>query len=132
MRYTIGTKVVDKEKNGLRYADGIYAFGKFGLPYISSVEKLGKEDTYIYVIDTTEDAENFVRYLSRLYRMEFRSRAKKAGVSVDNYKFYLVRFDTPVFKSVKIEKSIDPKENKDKCVNVDLKNVHLCKICATV
>ena len=101
-KYTVGSRILNKKGEPV---EGIYVFGKYGLPYICSnlKEKLEPEDS-IYVFDDTETAQNYIRYLARRYRYEFRSRAKKMGVNAGEFRFYLIKLADKMFDDVVIGK----------------------------
>lgn len=132
MRYTIGSKVAQRTEKGsaepYKIVEGIYVFGEYGLPFLcSDIDKIKEKGHRLYCINTLEDAENYIRFLSRLYRTEFRARAKKLGVSMDNFQFYLVKLDTPEFGNFNIIKSDVCKEKKG-CERVNLNNVRIISI----
>ena len=111
-KYTIGARVLNKANEP---AEGIYAFGRYGLPFVvTNIEKeLTKPDLfYIYVIDDLETAQNYIRYLSRLYRFEFRNRAKKFGVPTDEFRFYLLKLTDPRFDNI---------EKDEECKSIAMK-----------
>jgi hypothetical protein len=99
-KYTIGGRVLNK--NG-SVVEGIYVIGKYGFPYICANldEKLEKDDRII-VLNDLETAQNYIRYMSRIYRYEFRERAKKLGVNAGEFRYYLVKLTDKRFKNVRI------------------------------
>ena len=100
MKYTVGCRVLNKDGHVI---DGIYIFGGYGLPYIGNdIPKTGKHS--IYVIDGAEDAQLYIQYLSRLYRSEFRKRAKKLNASVKEFRFYPIKMTDARVKDLVLEK----------------------------
>lgn len=55
------------------------------------------ERGYIVIANTREDAEALVRWLSRAYRKSFREYAKKHNLSMDDFRFFMVKLSNPVF-----------------------------------
>ena len=55
------------------------------------------EKGYIVIAQTREDAEALVRWLSRAYRKSFRAYTKKYNLSMDDFKFFMVKMSNPVF-----------------------------------
>ena len=110
-KYTIGGCVLNK--NG-EVADGVYVIGKYGFAYLCTnlEEKLEKDDRII-VLNDLETAQNYVRYLSRLYRYEFRDRAKRLGVPTDEFRYYLIKLTDKKFKNVRIGAVSSEKMKKD-------------------
>jgi hypothetical protein len=125
MRYTIGCKVLDKDGT---IVDGVYVFtNKYGLPIIcNDINKIKDERHLLYCIKELEDAQNYIRYLSRLYRTEFRQRAKKLNVSVDNFRFYLMKLDSDKFGNFSIMSSSKATDKNVEYVN--LNNVRIISI----
>lgn len=100
MKYTIGCHVLGKDGH---IVDGIYIFGEYGLPYITNnPPKTGKES--IYIIDGEKDTQLYIQYLSRLYRYEFRSRAKKLNAPVKEFRFYPIKMTDIRVKDLVLEK----------------------------
>lgn len=99
-KYTIGGRVLDRDK---RPADGVYTIGKYGFAFLCANlnEKLKKGDRII-VFDDLDTAQNYVRYLSRLYRYEFRDRAKRLGVDTNEFRYYLIKMSDNRFKNMEI------------------------------
>jgi hypothetical protein len=110
-KYTIGGRVLNK--NG-SVVEGIYVIGKYGFPYICANldEKLEKDDRII-VLNDLETAQNYIRYMSRIYRYEFRERAKKLGVNAGEFRYYLVKLTDKRFKNVRIGVKSSEKLRKD-------------------
>ena len=99
-KYTIGGRVLNRNNEP---AEGIYTIGKYGFAFLCTNldEKLKKHDRII-VFDDLETAQNYVRYLSRLYRYEFRDRAKRLGVSTNEFRYYLVKMTDKRFNNMEI------------------------------
>lgn len=109
-KYTIGGRVLMQDK---RVVDGLYVLGKYGLPYINTnFDKLEKEDGII-VLDDLETAQNYIRYLSRIYRYEFRHRAKKLNVNPGEFRYYLIKLTDPMFANTKIGERFNKKLQKE-------------------
>lgn len=94
MSYTIGLQVVNND--GTK-TSGLFVIGDYGFPYILRFYDGNKErqiigsDDQLYVFNASDDAVKAVRHFSKLYRYEFRERAKKVGVPVNQFKFFPVR-----------------------------------------
>ena len=100
MKYTIGCRVLDVDGH---VKDGIYIFNQYGLPYIGNeIPKTGKHS--IYVVEGAEDAQLYIRYLSRLYRQEFRKRAKQLNASVKEFRLYPIKMTDERVKDLVLEK----------------------------
>ena len=99
-KYTIGGRVLNRDGTP---AEGVYVIGKYGFDYLCTnlEEKLEKDDRII-VLDDLETAQNYVRYLSRLYRYEFRDRAKRLGVQTDEFRYYLLKLTDNRFANTRI------------------------------
>ena len=105
MKYTIGCHVLNQDGST---ADGIYVFGKYGFPFISNkIETFAEKECSIYVIDDAENTKKYIQYLSRLYRYEFKSRAKKLSAPVKEFRFYPIKLTDKRFEGYTLEK--DPK-----------------------
>lgn len=52
---------------------------------------------YIVVAENQEDAEYLVRWLSRVYRKKFREYAKQHDLSMDDFRFFMVKMSNPAF-----------------------------------
>lgn len=110
-KYTIGGRVLNKDKQP---ADGVYVIGDYGFAYLCSnlEEKLRKGDRII-VLDDLETAQNYIRYLSRLYRYEFRDRAKRLGVNTSEFRYYLIKMTDNRFKNMDIGVTSSEKLKRD-------------------
>ena len=86
--YTIGCTLYTP----ISKTEGFYIVGEYGLPYIlKDLDKLIKNDRII-IFDNNQNAQNYMRYLSRCYRSEFRSQVKR-GKHLKCGKFYLLRIN---------------------------------------
>lgn len=99
-KYTIGGRVLNRDGTPV---EGVYVIGKYGLPYICTnlEEKLEKDDRII-VLNDLETAKAYVRYLSRIYRYEFRDRAKKLEVETGEFRYYLLKLTDKTFANMKV------------------------------
>ena len=110
MKYTIGCHVLNKDGSA---ADGIYVFGKYGFPYISNaVETFAEKECSIYVIDGAENTKKYIQYLSRLYRYEFKKRAKELSAPVQEFRFYPIKLTDKRFDGYTLEKDSKWRHNK--------------------
>lgn len=110
MKYTIGCHVLNKDGST---ADGIYVFGKYGFPYISNdVSTFPEKECSIYIIDDAENTQKYIQYLSRLYRCEFKSRAKKLAAPVQEFRFYPIKLTDKRFDGYTFEKDTKWRANK--------------------
>jgi hypothetical protein len=110
-KYTIGGRVLNRDGTPV---EGVYVIGKYGFAYLCAnlEEKLEKDDRII-VFDDLETAQNYVRYLSRLYRYEFRDRAKRLGVQTDEFRYYLLKLTDGKFANTRIGVRSSEKMRKD-------------------
>jgi hypothetical protein len=110
-KYTIGGRVLNRHGEPV---EGVYVIGKYGLPYICANldDKLEKEDRII-VLNDLDTAQNYIRYMSRLYRYEFRERAKKLGVNAGEFRYYLLKLTDERFKNMRIGAKSSEKLRKD-------------------
>lgn len=110
-KYTIGGRVLNK--NG-EPVEGVYIIGKYGFAYLcANLEEKLKKDDRIIVLDDLETAQNYVRYLSRLYRYEFRERAEKLGVQTGEFRYYLIKLTDKRFDNMRIGAKSSEKMRKD-------------------
>ena len=111
MRYAIGFKVQNRDKS---IDDGIYVFGEYGLPFILAPEKFKSEKNYkIPILNSLEDANSYLKHLREIYAYEFRERQKVHNLKKENFRIYLVKFDSSKMRGIKINKNkvrIDKKE----------------------
>ena len=121
MRYTIGATLPDK--NG-KILDGIYTYSSWGLPKVLSLEYLkdkaknAKNDIRLPVIYTLEDAKDYLEFLNKEYKNNFKERSKRTGNSRENYKFFLLKLDSLKFRALKF---IDMKR---KVYKTGFSNIH--------
>ena len=110
-KYTIGGRVLNRNKKPV---EGVYIIGDYGFAYLCAnlEEKLEKGDR-IMVFDDLETAQHYVRYLSRLYRYEFRERAKKLGVPTSEFRYYLIKMTDNRFKNMDIGVTSSEKLKRD-------------------
>lgn len=128
--YTICCRVLEKDG---RVTDGIYIIGDLGFTWIASEEDLNNDPKgcrEIYVIDNAEDAEKYVQFLSRIYRNEFRSRAKRLNVDVGEFRFYPIKMTNPMFKNCDLKLSRNHKVGKQEMelFQGDSNNIHLYEL----
>lgn len=110
MKYTIGCRVIDR--NG-EVCDGLYVFGRHGFPYITNnVEKFTNDGQSIYIIDGATDTQKYIQYLSRLYRYEFKNRAKKLNADVREFRFYPIKLTDKRFNGCTFERDTKWYPNK--------------------
>ena len=130
MKYTIGCHVLNKDGS---IADGIYVFGKYGFPYISNaVETFAEKECSIYVIDGAENTQKYIQYLSRLYRYEFKSRAKKLAAPVKEFRFYPIKLTDKRFDGYTLEKDVKWRHKKQENAQYqflgDVNTVSICYV----
>ena len=113
--------------------DGIYVFNDYGLASIVSLDgkicRKFKENDRVIVAENLEDAQAYLKYLSKCYYREFHDRAKKENLNINDFRFYLVKLDSSKFKGIKFKDTkttmkkefamiklfnFELKENKDK------------------
>ena len=110
-KYTIGGRVLNRDGKPV---EGIYVIGKYGLPYIcTNLEEKLEDHDKIIVFDDLETAQSYIRYMSRLYRYEFRNRAKKLGVQTDEFRYYLIKLTDKRFANMDIAATSTEKMRKD-------------------
>ena len=129
-KYTIGCRVLEKDG---RVTDGIYIIGDLGFTWISNPEKINFDTKHmreIYVIDNADDAAKYVQFLSRIYRNEFRSRAKKLNADVGEFRFYPIKMTNPMFKNCDLKLSRNHKVGKQEMelFQGDSNNIHLYEL----
>lgn len=131
MRYTFGGKFISKQGE---YCEGIYTFGKYGLPelldfkYLEhgiSQEKFDCENR-ILVANTLEEAQEFVKHLSHVYKREFDKDARRSRCSRDKFGFYLLKLDSLKFKGYELV-SYPTTAKKDGFPNIRLYQLKLKK-----
>lgn len=114
MRYTIGCRVVGSDRE---VQDGYYVFGNWGLPFVArSIEELRpridkktgkvKETIYMPVFDNLDGAKAYISELSSSYWKEFHSSAKKYGVPVSEFRFFLRKVDSSKLKGITLHSPI--------------------------
>lgn len=111
-KYTIGCRVL--EKHG-RVTDGVYTIGDLGFTWISKPEEIDFKEKHIreiYVIDNIDDVQKYIQFLSRIYRNEFRSRAKKLNVDVSEFRFYPIKLTNSMFENCDLKLSRNHKIGK--------------------
>lgn len=125
MRYTIGSTVLNKNGD---ICDGIYGFNSRGLPVIlSNFPDTFDLNSRIPVLDNIEDAQNYVKYLSKIYYKEFHNRAKNFNFDVSQFKFFIRKVDSSKMGGVKLTNYILPKNGSDEKFQ-SLKFYHFEKI----
>ena len=129
-KYTIGGRVLNRDGKPV---EGVYVIGNYGFAYLCANldEKLEKGDRII-VFDNLETAQNYVRYLSRLYRYEFRDRAKRLNTDMKDFRYYLIKMTDNRFQNMSIgtissEHLKRDSEKKYKFIG-DYSKVHLLSI----
>lgn len=99
--YTIGCSLYQTLKD----CSGFYVFDKLGLPYIlTDISKIQEKDTLV-VFEDYLSAQNYVRYLARCYRYEFRSQVSRRK-----------HFSTGRFYVKKIKQDIKDFLNQRSCI----------------
>ena len=53
------------------------------------------------MIYTLEDAKEYVEFLNKEYKNNFKERSKRTGNPRENYKFFLLKLDSLKFKGLK-------------------------------
>ena len=127
-KYTVGSRIVNK--NG-KVVEGIYVLGKFALPWICSDLNKMTDDNSIYVFDDNETAQLYIRGLSRLYRYEFRQRAKSLGVNPGEFRYYLIKLTDSRFDGHEFGRecrSIVVKKSEEFGPNIDYTKVHIIEL----
>jgi hypothetical protein len=113
MRYIVGARVPDKYG---KIEEGIYAFGKYGFAGMFCKDDFGKDMSswQIPVFDNLESAQKYVKHLAHAYRYEFHSRVNRL-CKIEDFRFYLLRLDTPKMSWLKLIEPKDwmPKKHKD-------------------
>ena len=111
MRYAIGFKVQNRDKS---IDDGIYVFGKYGLAFILTPEKFESEKDYrIPILNSLEDANEYLKYLREIYAYEFNERQMVHNLKKENFRIYLIKFDSLKTKGIKLNKDKVKIEKKD-------------------
>lgn len=111
MRYAIGFRVQNRDES---IDDGIYAFGKYGFAFILTPEKFESEKDYrIPILNSLEDANAYLKYLREIYAYEFNERQKVHNLRRENFRIYLVKFDSLKMKGIKLNKDKVKIEKKD-------------------
>lgn len=94
MRYTIGVHI--PERDG-KIADGIYIIGRYGFSAILTEDSLTKNlsNYRIPIFDNLETAEKYVKDLAHSFRSDFHNRARSHRKKIEDYRLFLLKFDTP-------------------------------------
>lgn len=98
MRYTIGVRIV--ENNG-DIADGIFAYDKYGIATAlckNEKEDIKENEYRAKIFNNIEDVRNEVKEFAKSYRKEFHKRAKKYNLDISEFRFFVLKVDTPKFK----------------------------------
>jgi len=114
MRYVIGTRIPN---NDGKVVEGLYVFGKYGLPWIMSDKALKKnsiDDERIMVFESVEEIENYIKYLRKAYYTEFHGRAKRYNLDIRDFRFYPLKLDTYKMKHIKLGEQSWTKDGKHK------------------
>lgn len=108
MRYVIGAKVPN---NNGSIADGLYVWGKYGLPYILTSNNYG-DDSRIIIFNNLDEVNEYLKELRNSYYKEFHDRAARYNLKIEDFKFYALKFDTPKMNHIKIGGFIYSKNKK--------------------
>lgn len=100
MRYCIGVKVVNRKHE---IEEGLFAYGEYGFPCILMSDTTDDHKYKIPVFSDIKEAEHFVKELSRAYRIEFHSRAKRYNLDISQFRFFLIKVDSLKFERKLIE-----------------------------
>ena len=95
MRYTVGVKLLSKDGSSV---EGLYAIGNTGLSYILTPNGRSNYDDVILVFNDLKEAQAFVKILCKLYRTEFRTRAKSHNLDISQFRIFLLKVDSSNFK----------------------------------
>ena len=114
MRYVIGTRIPSNE--GI-ISEGLYVFGKYGLPWILCEKSLRNDkidNDRIMVFESIEEVNAYIEYLRKAYYKEFHDRAKRHNLDIRDFRIYPLKFDTYKMKHIKLGKQSWTKDKKHK------------------
>lgn len=106
MRYTFGARIPSKDG---QIVEGLYIFNDYGLasiiPFNEETATKLKKTSRMLVADNLEDAQEYVKHLSKCYHKEFHDRAKRENLNISDFRFYLIKLDSSKFKGIKFKDS---------------------------
>ena len=103
MRYVVGQRLVKAGKNDtLERVDGLRVFNNLYRVIKSHAEL--RENDKLMVFNNLSDAETYLKILYKLNRKYHRALATHYGVDVNEFGYYLIKFDTPSMADIKLTK----------------------------
>lgn len=106
MRYVVGVQLPNPTGVDL----GLFVQGEYGSSFILGKWNADKDlsNCRIPVFNSAESGTKYIQKLSRIYKSDFRRSAKKNNYDINEYRFFLLKFDSVKMKNIKLNENERP------------------------